>query len=73
MSRHNDLGARVDQATGALGELAWDPKITRALMERRRRHLAERSALEAPGDTATIQARLAEARARQAAEESSSG
>ena len=62
MSRHNDLGDRLDQALGARGRLAFDPTISRAMIERRRRYLSKRGGPEGGSDTASIQARLAAAR-----------
>lgn len=68
MGKRIDLGTRLDEATRAL-PTDWDPGIARAVI--RRRH--ERMATDAPDYPATgtelIQARLAEARARQEAEE----
>lgn len=68
MGRRIDLTSRLDEATGASAPTAWDPKIARAVIRRREQFLAARSPEGPAGDTELIQARLAEARARQEAE-----
>ena len=73
MTRHKDLQARLEQATGAAIVPAWDPKMERAVRERRQQRMAERGHDPASGDTDLIQTRLAEARARQREEERASG
>lgn len=64
MGRHKDLGDRLDLALGASGPpRPFDRSITKAMHERRRRFLDDQNAPRPDADTATIQARLAAARA----------
>jgi hypothetical protein len=67
MGRRIDLNSRLDEATHAL-PTDWDPGIARALMRRREQTLATRAPEHPASGTELIQARLAEARARQEAE-----
>lgn len=73
MTRQNDLHARLDQATGAAAAPAWDPKIERAVRERRQQRMEERGHDLGAGDTDLIQQRLAEARAREREERKAAG
>jgi hypothetical protein len=65
MRRRIDLSSRVDEATVDSAPMAWDPKIARAVKRRREQHLAEKPSDRPATGTELIQARLAEARARQ--------
>ena len=67
MRRRIDLSSRVDEATVASAPMAWDPKIARAVIQRREQQLVARSPEYPASGTELIQARLAEARARQEA------
>lgn len=65
MTRQKDLHERLDQATGAAIVPAWDPRMERAVRQRRQQRMAERGHGSSAGDTDLIQARLAEARAQE--------
>jgi hypothetical protein len=67
MGKRIDLRSRVDEATVASTPTMWDPKIARAVIQRREQQAARSPEHPASG-TELIQARLAEARARQEAE-----
>lgn len=73
MTRQKDLHERLDQATGAIVTPAWDPKMERAVRERRQQRMEERGVDPTTGDTDLIQRRLAEGRARQRAEKKAAG
>ena len=68
MRRRIDLTSRLDDVTISSAPRTWDPKIAQAVLERRKRHLAVKTSEGAASGTERIQARLAEARARQEAE-----
>ena len=63
MGRRKDLEDRINQATGATGRPAFDRTISRAMRQRREQYLEHRDAPEAGSDTATLQQRIAAARA----------
>lgn len=71
MARRIDLTSRVAEATADAAPTVWDPKIARALIQRRQQQLSDRSdkSVDHPASgTELVQARLAEARARLEAE-----
>ena len=67
MGKRIDLRSRVDEVTVASAPTMWDPKIARAVIQRREQQAARSPEHPACG-TELIQTRLAEARARQEAE-----
>jgi hypothetical protein len=71
MRRRTDLSSRVDEVTHTSAPMTWDPKIAQAVLLRRQRHMAVKAPEDAASGTETIQARLAEARARQEADAAS--
>ena len=68
MARRIDLSSRVDEAITEYLPMRWDPRIARAMIERREQNLTDRSPDAPASGTEMIQARLAEARARAEAE-----
>ena len=62
MGRHKDLDERLDLALGARGPATFDRTISRAMRERRQQFLDRQDTPEPDSDTATIRARLAQAR-----------
>ena len=63
MGRQKDLEDRINQATGATGRPAFDRTISLAMRQRREQYLELRDAADAGSDTATLQARIAAAKA----------
>lgn len=63
MGRQKDLEDRINQATGATGRAAFDRTISLAMRQRREQYLELRDVPEAGSETATLQARIAAARA----------
>jgi len=61
----------VDEATVASAPTTWDSKIARAVIQRREQQMINRSPEYPASGTELIQARLAEARARQEAKAAS--
>ena len=69
MAKRIDIRSRVDEATDGSIPRSWDPAISLAVIRRREQQLVDREPEHPASGTELIQARLAEARTRQEAEE----